>query len=584
MTNKRSELTGDKLPCADTVPSPEDVTAGESGQLLRKAQVQQAERERQSDELRRTQEELEASQARYFDLYEFAPIGYCTVTGQGTILQVNLTAANLLGRTRDTLLKQPFSRFILDADHGVFNVHFRQLFETGAPQAWEIRMVRGNGTTLWAHLVATSVQNDKCRVTISDITKRKRSEAALLESEERLRMAQEAALSGTWEWDLRTNENIWSENLWILCGLEPFSCEATYDTWLQIVHPDDRAGAEQAVQEATSKKLELNTEWRVRYADGSDHWLMSRGKPLLDENGQVARYLGIVIDITERKRVETALHEAHGTLERLVMERTVELSGAVASLQREGLERKQLELQLIEAKKLEVIGQIAGGVAHEVRNPLNAILTITEALFRESVVAENPEFGPYLQHIRAQINRLAHLTNDLLDLGRTVQEGNRQPVSLLEVCREALDLWKSSGLSKTRAGGLSPNSVDASVLVLADGFKLEQAIFNLLENAGDHIPDGSSIIIQVMCSEDNCTDGMAVVQVIDRGTGIAEESLPHVFNPFYTRRKGGTGLGLALVRRYIGNMGGTVQIWNNDPPPGCTVEVRIPLYRENTGK
>ena len=120
--------------------------------------------------------------------------------------------------------------------------------------------------------------------------------------------------------------------------------------------------------------------------------------------------------------------------------------------------------------------------------------------------------------------------------------------------------------------------------VLADGFKLEQAIFNLLENAGDHIPDGSSIIIQVMCSEDNCTDGMAVVQVIDRGTGIAEESLPHVFNPFYTRRKGGTGLGLALVRRYIGNMGGTVQIWNNDPPPGCTVEVRIPLYRENTGK
>ncbi len=529
------------------------------------------------------QKELEASQARYFDLYESAPVGYCTVTEQGSIQQVNLTAVKLLERARETLLKEPIFRFILDTDQDIFHYHFRQLFETGAPQAWELRMVRGNGSTFWAHLVAASAQNGKCRITINDITERRRSEAALLENEERLRMAQEAALSGTWEWDLRTNENIWSESLWRLFGLEPYSCEASYDVWQLAIHPDDRAGAGQAVQEASSNGLELNTEWRVRHADGSDHWFMSRGKPLRDENGQVTRYLGIVIDITERKRAETALQEAHGTLERLVMERTAELSGAVASLQRESLERKQLELQLIEAKKLEVIGQIAGGVAHEVRNPLNAILTITEALFRENVVADNPEFGPYLHHIRTQINRLAHLTNDLLDLGRTDLEDNRQPVSLVEVCRAALELWKSSGLSKTRVGGLVADAADASVRVFADAFKLEQALLNILENAGDHTPDGGSVMIQVVSSGDCQSDGMAVVQVVDRGTGIAEENLPHVFNPFYTRRKGGTGLGLALVRRYIGNMGGTVQIWNNNPPPGCTVEMRIPPYREEAG-
>ena len=281
-----------------------------------------------------------------------------------------------------------------------------------------------------------------------------------------------------------------------------------------------------------------------------------------------------------KKKAESELQSAQAHLEQQVFERTSDLSEINSRLRLEIVERKQLEQQLLSAKRLEAIGQIAGGVAHEVRNPLNAILSITEALFREQEVGANPELEPYILHIRTQVNRLAHLMNDLLDLGRTIPMTNLQPTPLYEVCRESLNLWKSTGMSKNKRGVLTSDHDDTSVMVQADGLKLQQVFFNLLENSGHHSTDGSRIDIKLTHNSSDPSDGMAVVTVIDLGSGIAEDKLSRVFEPFYTDRRGGTGLGLALVRHFIENMGGNVTIWNNNPPPGCTIEVRIPLCRE----
>jgi len=153
--------------------------------------VHQIELEMQNEELRRAQAELDAAQARYFNLYDLAPMGYCTLSDQGRILEVNLTAATLLGVAKSALVKQPIFRFILPEDQDIYYQHRKQLFEThstssgqaGEPQACELRMVKSDGTAFWAHLAATAAQDADgapvCRVVLIDITARKRAEEQL---------------------------------------------------------------------------------------------------------------------------------------------------------------------------------------------------------------------------------------------------------------------------------------------------------------------------------------------------------------------------------------------------------------------
>ena len=183
-------------------PSPE-----ETRRTLHELRVHQIELEMQNEELRRAQAELDAARARYFDLYDLAPVGYATVSEKGLILETNLTAATLLGVARDALVRQPFSRFILKEDQDLYYLHRKQLFEThsassgqaGEPQACELRMVKKDGTAFWGHLAVTAAQDADgapvCRVVMSDVTERKRAEAALLESEQRVRRLNEHILN-----------------------------------------------------------------------------------------------------------------------------------------------------------------------------------------------------------------------------------------------------------------------------------------------------------------------------------------------------------------------------------------------------
>jgi diguanylate cyclase (GGDEF)-like protein/PAS domain S-box-containing protein len=167
----------------------EALSPEETLRILHELQVHQIELEMQNDELRRTQTELDGSRARYFDLYDLAPVGYVTVSEQGLILEANLTAATLLGVSRGTLVKLLLTRFILKEDQAIYYLHRKQLLDTGEPQMCELRMVKKDGTAFWAHLAAT-VAKDKggvtvYRVVMSDITAHKQAEEALHESEQR---------------------------------------------------------------------------------------------------------------------------------------------------------------------------------------------------------------------------------------------------------------------------------------------------------------------------------------------------------------------------------------------------------------
>ena len=151
--------------------------------------------------------------------------------------------------------------------------------------------------------------------TIIDITERKESELALRKSKALLNQALEAARAGIWEWNLETDENLWSDEIWPLYGLKSGNEPPSFQLWANSIHPDDRDMAIKTVSDAASKAVELNVEYRVCYPDGTVHWLMSRGKPVNDEKSKKSRYIGTVIDITERKKSEQKISQSKAQLE-----------------------------------------------------------------------------------------------------------------------------------------------------------------------------------------------------------------------------------------------------------------------------
>jgi len=178
---------------------PEDLEAPPLEVALRalhELRVHQIELEMQNEELRRTQQELEASRERYFDLYDLAPVGYLTLSEKGLILEANLTAAKLLGVARSALVKQPLSRFILPADQDIHYQHRKQLLATAAPQSWELRLLRKAAEPFWARVEATTAQDSDgasaWRAVVSDITERKFQEKERANIETRYRQLQKA--------------------------------------------------------------------------------------------------------------------------------------------------------------------------------------------------------------------------------------------------------------------------------------------------------------------------------------------------------------------------------------------------------
>jgi two-component system, cell cycle sensor histidine kinase and response regulator CckA len=294
--------------------------------------------------------------------------------------------------------------------------------------------------------------------------------------------------------------------------------------FLDLVHPDDMEGTLNILSQLTEQKEILNFINRYKCKDGSYRWIEWRSFPYGNLIYAVAR------DVTKQKTMEK---------------------------------------ELFTAKKMEIIGQLAGGVAHEVRNPLNAILSISEALFKEKGITDNPEYQPYIEHIRNQVSRLSKLMTDLLDLGKPIKQADVQPFQVDNLCANAIEFWRSS-----------PNASDHPVefrcalnaqgeKVLVDINRFQQVIFNILDNAAQNSPEGSKILLSVERSgEQNLS-----IKVIDKGKGIDPGKLDRVFEPFFTMRNKGIGLGLALVKYFMEGMGGEIRLINNDPPPGCTTEL-----------
>jgi PAS domain S-box-containing protein len=262
---------------------------------------------------------LRKSEEKYRNIVETANEGIWVTDAETKILYSNQKMADMLGYSLDEIISRPSIDFVAE-EYKSYSEQRMEKRRQGIDEVHENKFVRKDGSILWVLVSSKPLFDDDGKFTgvlalLTDITERKRVQQELSLSVERLDLALDASKAGIWEWDLKTNDNIWSKELWRLYGMEPHSCEPSYETWRQTIHPSDRELIERKVQEAVESGTELNIEWRVLDPDCTERWLMSRGRLLRDVHSQKDSYIGIIIDITERKKVECALNEVYEKLQ-----------------------------------------------------------------------------------------------------------------------------------------------------------------------------------------------------------------------------------------------------------------------------
>jgi len=294
--------------------SPGDVT-----RLLHELRVQQIELEMQNDELRRAQGDLEASRARYFDLYDLAPVGYFTLDEKGIVREANVTAASLLGVERRNLLRQPLTRFILREDQDIYYGHRKRLFETKEPQVCELRMARKDSNPFWARIDAVLAQDfdgaPVCRATMSDNTTLKAAETALRESEEKFR----ALANCTVNWESWIGPD--GKYLWVnpavekIIGYSADELLAMPDFGSVLIAEEERPLFAKHFQEALRGGRGENFEFPYLCKDGSKVWLRISWQPIFNGEGKFlgTRFSGS--DITAKKEAEARERLAREVLE-----------------------------------------------------------------------------------------------------------------------------------------------------------------------------------------------------------------------------------------------------------------------------
>jgi PAS domain S-box-containing protein len=235
-------------------------------------------------------------------------------------------------------------------------------------------------------------------------------------------------------------------------------------------------------------------------------------------------------------------------------------------------EKRKLEENLRKAQMMETMGRLVSGVAHEVRNPLSAIQAATEAIYQD--LGENLGYRPLLDNIASQVKRLSELMRDLLELGRPADRSRMQEESLHELCNSAIQLWKQTSSHFKHKVRIADDN-HSSPHAIVDNARMQQVLLNLLDNAAQHTPEDRPILVKLSDQNDK-----VFIRVVDQGSGVESENLEKLFEPFFSTRSGGIGIGLSFVKHIVEIHGGQVSIYNNDPPPGVTVEIMLKTSNE----
>ncbi|MCC6217726.1 MAG: PAS domain-containing protein [Polyangiaceae bacterium] len=411
----------------------------------------------------------------------------------------------------------------------------------------EHRLLRDDGTVVWVEVrgrVERGAAGEPLAITgtMTDVTERRLAVEQLRRREEEQRLAAELATDYVYAADLTetgVRTRVVAGSFERTTGYTVAELDAR-GGWPSVFHPDDRPRLMQLLDQLLRGHAQVN-EYRIVRADGEARWLRDVVRPILDDAGRVVRFVGGATDITERRR---------------------------------------LEEELLQARKLEAIGRISGAVAHDFNNLLGVVLSGVDVLAsRHPGVAGDPD----LDAIRGAAVRGGELARALLTAGRR-QPGTPQTFDCEELLRAAVPMIEHAIGERISV----VVRVSASAAVRIDPTQAHLLLLNLAINARDAMPSGGVFTLACAVVEPGAAPGrgpaglgpgpFVVIEASDDGLGIPEEVLPHVFEPFFTTKAEGAGAGLGLATCYgvAASAGGTMTA-ESRPGAGATFRVYLPV-------